>query len=456
MAAELGDTDDPTELVPGDVAGTKDKADTFRRIADGLAAVQRIDSEHAWSGPAADAYRKTVRDEQQRWDEAAAAFGKAATALVEHADSLRTAQDAAARAIELYRQGEQETARAEKAHAAQVEAAGPTDQVAPFQDPGAAKTAEARALLNVARSKFGTSGAGTAEALKAAAESAPDASLLERMMDAMRSSGGALFEAGKSYAGGGLGALGEMAMGGLGLVAKPLHLMTDPAATISSGFAAGAGVVHMVTTKEGWGQTIGSLDEWKKDPAAALGKAGANIAATVAGGGAGAASKAGLAARVAKVAKHAPEPELPKAPPRPTHDAEGYTLPTEEELQRAREKAAQPDPEPEPEPPPEKEQPRRPDPWEADDHSDPIDPMNPDPDRYEAEPEPRERVEKPAYTPRFNVDEELGRARSNLDDAMRTLADMERVSSPDLPEQVKKVGELRRRIDELEAMKGTR
>ncbi|MEU6132763.1 putative T7SS-secreted protein [Saccharopolyspora sp. NPDC047091] len=455
MAAELGDTDDPTELVPGDVAGTKDKADTFRRIADGLAAVQRIDSEHAWSGPAAEAYRKTVRDEQQRWDVAAAAFGKAATALVEHAEYLRTAQEAAARAIELYRQGEQETARAEKAHAAQVEAAGPADQVAPFQDPGAAKTAEARILLNVARGKFGTSGVATADALKAAAENAPDSSFLERMMDAFRGSGGALFEAGKSYAGGGLGALGEMAMGGLGLAAKPMHLITDPAATISAGFAAGAGVVHMITTKEGWGQTIGTLDEWKKDPAAALGKAGANIAATVAGGGAGAASKAGLAARVAKVAKHAPEPELPKAPPRPTHDAEGYTLPTEEELQRAREKAARPDPEPEPEPePPQRETPPEPGPRRG--HPEDLhvlDPFNPDKDPIDFEPDPPKASEPPPLSLRA-AREDLQRAEAELKQAKLHEAWYERNQPESLPEHRKSMSELTTRIAELEARLG--
>ncbi|MEU6132759.1 hypothetical protein ABZ805_26580 [Saccharopolyspora sp. NPDC047091] len=65
-------------------------------------------------------------------------------------------------------------------------------------------------------------------------------------------------------------------------------------------------------------------------------------------------------------------------------------------------------------------------------------------------------AEKPAYRPRFNVDEELGRARSNFDDAERTLAEMERNGSRDLPEQVSKVAELRRRLDELEAMKRTR
>ncbi|GAB2666470.1 hypothetical protein GCM10027271_27290 [Saccharopolyspora gloriosae] len=458
MAAQLGDTDDPTELVPGDVAGTGDKADTLRRIADGLGAVRRIDSEHAWTGPAADAYRKTVRDEQQRWDVAAAAFGKAASALTDHGNALRSAQDKAARAIELHRQGEQDSARAEKAHAAQVKAAGPEDRVAPFQDPGAAKTAEAQAILDQARSELRSASAATRTALKQAAESAPDPSVLERLADMARATGGTYFEAYKSFTGGALGAVGEMGMGVLGMAAKPLHLMTDPAATISAGFSAGAGIVHMVTTKEGWGQTIGSLDEWKKDPAAALGKAATNIGTTVAGGGAGAGAKAaGLGGKVGRVGKLAPEAPsgspFDGAPPveKRSHFDPPYGY--DEHGPRLNENRPAPEPEPEPEPvernsPDEDYFPRgRPD-WMDEDV---LDPMNPGDGPSTPESEPPRAAEPPSASWRAAAEENLQRLYKANEEARDYQTELEQHRPQDLAKHREDIVEIRKQIRDLEA-----
>nr|WP_243792770.1 hypothetical protein [Saccharopolyspora gloriosae] len=455
MAVQLGDTDDPTELVPGDVAGTGDKANTFRRIADGLGAVQRFDSEHAWTGPAADAYRKTVRDEQQRWDVAAAAFEKVATALTDHGNALRSAQNEAARAIELHRQGEQESSRAEKSHAAKVESAGPADQIAPFQDPGAAKRAEAQAILEQARAEFRSTSSATATALQQAGESAPDPSFMERMGDALRGTAGTWVEGYKSFTGGALGAVGEMGMGLLGAAAKPLHLMNDPAATISAGFATGAGVVHMVTTKEGWGQTIGTLDEWKKDPAAALGKATANIGTTVAGGGAGAGAKAaGLGGKVGRVGKLAPE--APSGSPfdwtPPVEKRSHFDPPYGYDEHGPRLNRDRPDPEPEPEPQ-QRETPPEPGPRRGHpEDRDVLDPYNPDENSYDFEPEsPRE--SKPVAPPPAVI-EELGRARSMLEEGVAELDRLAAFDSPDLPRQHEKVAALARRVDELAKQAG--
>ncbi|MCX2733629.1 hypothetical protein OOZ19_25585 [Saccharopolyspora sp. NFXS83] len=421
--------------------------------------MRRIDSEHAWTGPAADAYRKTVRDEQQRWDVAAAAFGKAATALTDHGNALRSAQDKAARAIELHRQGEQDGARAEKAHAAQVKAAGPGDRVAPFQDPGAAKTAEAQAILDQARSEFRSASAATRAALKQAAESAPDPSVLERLADMARATGGTYFEAYKSFTGGALGAVGEMGMGVLGMAAKPLHLMTDPAATISAGFSAGAGIVHMVTTKEGWGQTIGSLDEWKKDPAAALGKAATNIGTTVAGGGAGAGAKAaGLGGKAGRVGKLAPD-EPPSGSPfdwtPPAQKSSPFDPPFGYDEPGPRWNRSQPEPEPEPAdhgPSDEDRQPRGRRDWTQDFELDPSDPHSwAESDAIYNDVPEAPRAASPSG-PHGNPAEELGRVQANLDDALQTKESLERMDSPDLPAHRASIAELRARKAELEAV----
>src|ERR1700733_5691496 len=92
---ELGESEDPRELVRGDVEAVRatvehltDLADGFHATAGGLRAID-VDS---WSGAASDAFRARFADAQAQWSCAGAAFGAAAEAWQRFFSTLAVAQ----------------------------------------------------------------------------------------------------------------------------------------------------------------------------------------------------------------------------------------------------------------------------------------------------------------------------------------------------------------------------
>lgn len=243
---ELGQTDDPTALIPGKPSGVADKARVYQGIADGIgeaaAGLKRLD-EGAWSGEAAEAYRQANDHETPRWTDTAASFAAAARALTDHGNTLAAAQNNAARAIELHRQAEAATERAKAQHEQRADAAPPEAPEVAFTDPGAQAREEAQAILADARAQVRTSSQTAAEALRRAREKLPDLSALERAWGMVHDLGAPLWEAGSSVVGGVGSALGEMGMGALSMVAKPAQLVLHPAETISSSADMAAGMV---------------------------------------------------------------------------------------------------------------------------------------------------------------------------------------------------------------------
>jgi RHS repeat-associated protein len=171
---QLGQTDDPTQLIHGDPRQVGDAATRLRafstafgQVATGLAGV---DVEH-WQGAAADAFRAKYAPQPKRWSDAGTACGESSAALEDYADTLTWAQGQARDAISLYARGQQATAHAEAAYNAAV--SGYNTQAAaynaalqagknpgtrpvvpsPFVDPGAAGRAEAQAVLSSARAR---------------------------------------------------------------------------------------------------------------------------------------------------------------------------------------------------------------------------------------------------------------------------------------------------------------
>lgn len=107
--AELGQTNDPTALIPGDpgtinstALALRDYGDLLQLAGQGL---QRIDTSAGWTGPAADAFRNVFRGQPGKWLQAGDAFHDAATALHSYVDSLEWAQGQAAYAIDLWASG---------------------------------------------------------------------------------------------------------------------------------------------------------------------------------------------------------------------------------------------------------------------------------------------------------------------------------------------------------------
>ncbi|MFE3038314.1 putative T7SS-secreted protein [Streptomyces canus] len=178
--AQLGETSDPRALVPGspDSLTTTAQAllaygDVLIEAGEGLA---KVDTEDGWRGPAGDAFRDRFHGQPARWTEAGNEFHTAANALYDYLYTLRAAQQRAAEAIAQYARGETATTNAKNAHDRQVsEARGRGDNTEiPFDDPGEADRAAARAALDTARGNVETAGHTAAAKVRKATESAPE------------------------------------------------------------------------------------------------------------------------------------------------------------------------------------------------------------------------------------------------------------------------------------------
>ncbi|MFE9441490.1 putative T7SS-secreted protein [Streptomyces sp. NPDC006602] len=113
MAAALGETTDPKELVEGDVGKLGELAATFtgwsnkfNGIGDGLRDV-RIPG---WTGQASDAFWPTLAREKTNWYLAADAMSGAAAAVVSYSSMLSWGQQQAATAIGLWAVGQHDDA----------------------------------------------------------------------------------------------------------------------------------------------------------------------------------------------------------------------------------------------------------------------------------------------------------------------------------------------------------
>jgi hypothetical protein len=181
---ELGESEDPRELVRGDVEAVRatvghlgDLADGFRATAGGLRAVDV----GAWTGAAADAFRARFADAPAQWSRAAAAFGTAARAWERFRSTLAVAQYDAGTAVVRFRAGAEVAERAHAAYAADIQrylmrvAAGQDPGPEPVPDAaGAAEMQAARRMLADARTQRDAAGAAAAREIAEAAALSPD------------------------------------------------------------------------------------------------------------------------------------------------------------------------------------------------------------------------------------------------------------------------------------------
>jgi hypothetical protein len=178
--AQLGETSDPRELVPGSPDSLTTTAQSLLAYGDVLIeageGLAKVDTEDGWRGPAGDAFRDRFHGQPARWTEAGSEFHTAANALYDYLHTLRAAQQRAAEAISQYARGETATTNAKNAHDRQVsEARGRGDNTEiPFDDPGEADRAAARAALDTARGNVETAGHTAAALVRKATESAPE------------------------------------------------------------------------------------------------------------------------------------------------------------------------------------------------------------------------------------------------------------------------------------------
>lgn len=279
VSTELGVSDDPRALVPGDpVAVAVDArvlADRAAELARTGEALRRIGT-GAWSGPAADTWREHHAEDAVRWLQAGDSLDAAARALSGHADAL--AQAEAARAVDLWRSGDVASAEIARQVAAGA--------VAPPIDPGDEAQRGAGEVLAAARAELQRSGDQVASVLRGEAALAPRDS--QKQTDA-------------DFYGGIWDSLSGAAEGAWALV-------SDPAEAV-------AGVVQAAAHPLDTVQDAIAYDDWRGDPEPrALGRNTGDLILGAATIGAGKiASTLGRETRIAGESE--PDPDEPGSVP---------------------------------------------------------------------------------------------------------------------------------------------
>lgn len=161
---DLECTTDPVALVPGSVSALADLLWQLRQYGDALVTagdgLARIDTDAGWSGDAAEGFREAYHAQPRRWREAGDSFVEAAAAVDRYASTLSWAQARAVEAIELFAQGEQQTAQA-------------SSSIPAYDDPGEACREAARELLQHARDQLREAGDREARTIAAVRDLAP-------------------------------------------------------------------------------------------------------------------------------------------------------------------------------------------------------------------------------------------------------------------------------------------
>ncbi|RJQ70558.1 hypothetical protein D5S17_28940 [Pseudonocardiaceae bacterium YIM PH 21723] len=327
---ELGDTDDPKDLLPGDLEEVTEAVVSLGKLAFGLneaaAGMKRIDSSH-WEGQAADKFREFFHPQPGKWNTAGDAFTKPARALQNYAAMLQTGQADAGRALQLWQQGTEESEKSRTAHNQKVKAynekadaynRGEGDHPGPtpgaWVDPGKAKKDEAKRILDAARRKTKQAADDAAKAFKTGTELAPEKpSFWGRVGRGLADEGTAVLTQGADLVVGayeGLKGLGDLYET---LSPTSIQNLMNPLRYARNIEGLVTGIYQQATTDpQKFAETLIDLDTWKDSPGKALGHLVPDIAIGAATGGAGAAAMAaadgvtaGLASGAAAVGRKA-------------------------------------------------------------------------------------------------------------------------------------------------------
>lgn len=265
--AELGQTQDPKALVPGDVAAVTGTMWAMRSYGDALCeagtGLARIDTQEGWQGQAAEQFRSRFDGEPRKWTEAGDCFHSAAGALDSYASTLQWAQQQAGEAIALWNEGEAATAdaRADHEHAVQqaqheaaVRTANGTPTTAPdipFHDPGEAKREAARQKLNRARGQLNSAGDTAEHTVGTARDKAPEKpGFWSKVGDFVGDVGGGLLDAGA-------GAVNGLASFGNAMVNHPADTVIAAAGIALTGVSAAGDGLGLALDATGVGAVAG-------------------------------------------------------------------------------------------------------------------------------------------------------------------------------------------------------
>ncbi|CAM3802490.1 putative T7SS-secreted protein [Kibdelosporangium persicum] len=157
MAAELGQTMDPRELIPGlpeaistDLRALVENVKQVATVGQGLGSVDVVE----WTGQAASSFLEMFGQEPPKWMQAVEDMGIAGDALADFGDMLTWAQGEAQKAIEMYT----EAMAASRAAAASALEQAQNGVVGPFFDPAADAFHNAQTVLQNARDQLASAG----------------------------------------------------------------------------------------------------------------------------------------------------------------------------------------------------------------------------------------------------------------------------------------------------------
>ncbi|AJT61759.1 hypothetical protein T261_0066 [Streptomyces lydicus] len=192
---QLGESDDPKELIHGDVAKINESAAhlkdfyaAFERVGQGI---RKLDA-GSWKGKAAESFHEKFEAHPKQWMRTADACEAAWKALDAYADTVSWAQKKAQTAIDKWQEAQEKSQTARESYRRQVEAykakaeayiaavksgsdhpGTPAQQPGDFKDPGDAVRKEAQEILKNARHQRNEAAEKASHALKGALDHAP-------------------------------------------------------------------------------------------------------------------------------------------------------------------------------------------------------------------------------------------------------------------------------------------
>ncbi|MEY9950482.1 putative T7SS-secreted protein [Kitasatospora sp. GAS1066B] len=310
---QLGQSDDPKDLVHGDAKALSEAADHLRTFHDAFeetgSGLRAMDSSH-WQGQAADAFRTRFAPHPGQWLTAADACAAAAQALDGFSHTVTWAQGQAQQAIDAYNAARKAHQQAQDAYNASVDSFNkaakawndaarsnpdpgpkPTDP-GDFHDPSTGQLAHAQDLLREARAQRDAAAGSAAKALQTATATAPtEPSFTQRMkLDSIDAAEGGMVGVTHVYGGIAKGAA-DIVDFGRGLNPMDPYNATHPATYLDHVNQVAVGLVHAeMHPTDVVKSLVGS--GWGSDPAEAGGKLFLNAVFGAATGGSGEAATA--------------------------------------------------------------------------------------------------------------------------------------------------------------------
>ncbi|WP_216892161.1 putative T7SS-secreted protein [Nocardia alni] len=288
---ELGQTDDPKELIYGDTGKIAHTGDEIKKMGASIEktgdALKKIDVAQ-WTGATADAFHDQFGKQPKLWWQGADAMNAASGVLDAWYHEVTAAQAKAADAIAKWKQAEAEERNKKTAWNALSEQ---QKRRTPLVDTWTSMGEAAQDILRGARSQRDNAAATAASGLSAATESAPaEPSFAARMVADVTDANSALEQAKGSFTKGLVGSVTSMVQFVRQVSPTDPYNQTHPAAYLKGMADLGTGLV--VADADPGATVHAVLSGARKNPAEFAGALTGNLVTTLATGGAGAAKPA--------------------------------------------------------------------------------------------------------------------------------------------------------------------